>query len=133
MLAIFDVCGLSKIVSAKCAPRGLIITKVTVLLMDCEAMKGGYNQGIKQEFLSQKSSDLNLTSDSLSLHEYQIKQIVKKLLLSLRVMAQHHNGAIRNDSLLRPGPRTLRLFGVKSTYDIDNTYCQSISAEILLC
>ena len=47
MLAIFDVCGLSKIVSAKCAPRGLIITKVTLLLMDCDAMKGVYNQGIK--------------------------------------------------------------------------------------
>ena len=47
MLAIFDVCGLSKIVSAKCAPRGLIITKVKLLLMDCEEMKGDYNQGIK--------------------------------------------------------------------------------------
>ena len=47
MLAIFDVCGLSKIVSAKCAPRGLIITKVTLLLMDCEVMKGDYNLGIK--------------------------------------------------------------------------------------
>ena len=47
MLAIFDVCGLSKIVSAKYAPRGLIITKVTLLLMDCGAMKGDYNQGIK--------------------------------------------------------------------------------------
>ena len=30
-----------------CAPRGLIITKVTLLLMDREAMKGDYNQGIK--------------------------------------------------------------------------------------
>ena len=47
MLAIFDVCGLSKIASAKCAPRGLIITKVMLLLMDCEAMKCDYNQGIK--------------------------------------------------------------------------------------
>ena len=47
MLAIFDVCGLSKIVSAKCASRGLIITKVTLLFMDCEAIKGDYNQGIK--------------------------------------------------------------------------------------
>ena len=47
MLAIYDVCGLSKIVSAKCVPRGLIITKVTLLLMDSEAMKGDYNQGIK--------------------------------------------------------------------------------------
>ena len=46
MLAIFDVRGLSKIVSAKCAPGGLIITKVTLFLMDCEAMKGDYNQGI---------------------------------------------------------------------------------------
>ena len=42
MLAIFYVCELSKIGSA-----GLIITKVTLLLMDCEAMKGDYNQGIK--------------------------------------------------------------------------------------
>ena len=40
MLEIFDVCGLSKIVSAKCAHRGLIITKVTLLLIDGEAMKG---------------------------------------------------------------------------------------------
>ena len=47
MLAIFDVFGFSKIVSAKCAPRGLIITKVMLLLMDCEAMKGDYNQDIK--------------------------------------------------------------------------------------
>ena len=47
MLAIFDVSGLSKIVSVKCAPRCLIITKVTLLFMDCEAMKGDYNQGIK--------------------------------------------------------------------------------------
>ena len=47
MLAIVDVYGLSKIVSAKCAPRGLIITKVALLLMDCETMKGDYNQGIK--------------------------------------------------------------------------------------
>ena len=47
MMAIFDDCGLSKIVSAKCAPRGLIITKVMLFLMDCEAMKGDYNQGIK--------------------------------------------------------------------------------------
>ena len=47
MLAIFDVCGLPKIVSTKCAPRGLIITKVTLLLMDCEAMKSDYNHGIK--------------------------------------------------------------------------------------
>ena len=47
MLAIFDVCGFSKIVSTKCAPRGRIITKVTLLLIDCEAMKGDYNQDIK--------------------------------------------------------------------------------------
>ena len=47
MLAIFDVCVLSKFVSAKCGPRGLNITKVTLLLMDCEAMKGDYNQRIK--------------------------------------------------------------------------------------
>ena len=30
-----------------------------LFLMDCEAMKDDYNKGIKQEFLSQKSSDLN--------------------------------------------------------------------------
>ena len=47
-------------------------------------------------------------------------------------MVQHHNDAIRNDSLLRPGPRTLRLFDVKSTYEIHKTYCHSISAEIML-
>ena len=48
-------------------------------------------------------------------------------------MAQHHYGAIQNDSLLRLGPRTLRLFDVMSTYDIRKTYCQSINAEIMLC
>ena len=47
MLALFNVCGLSKIVSAKCAPRGLIVTKVTLLLIECEAMMFDYNQGIK--------------------------------------------------------------------------------------
>ena len=47
MLAIYDVFGLSKIVSAKCASRGLIITKITLLLSNCEAMKSDYNQGIK--------------------------------------------------------------------------------------
>ena len=47
MLAIFDVCELSEIVSAKSAPTGLIITKVMSFLMDYEAMKGDYNQGIK--------------------------------------------------------------------------------------
>ena len=47
MLAIFDVFGVSKIVSATCTPGGLIITKVTLLLMDCAAMKGDSNQGIK--------------------------------------------------------------------------------------
>ena len=47
MLAIFDVCELSKIVSTKCAPRALIITKVTSLLIGCEAMKDDYNEGIK--------------------------------------------------------------------------------------
>ena len=50
MLAIFDVSGLSNIVSTKCVPRSFIITKVTLLLMDCEAMKGDYNQGIKARF-----------------------------------------------------------------------------------
>ena len=54
MLAKFDFCGLSKIVSAKCTPRGLIITKVTLLLMDCEAMKGDYNQGIKAGIFASK-------------------------------------------------------------------------------
>ena len=47
-------------------------------------------------------------------------------------MAQHHDGAIQNDPLLRPGPRTFRLFDVKSTYDICKTYCQLISAETML-
>ena len=46
MLAIFDVFGISKIVSAKCTPRGLIITKVTLLLIDCEAIKGDSYEGI---------------------------------------------------------------------------------------
>ena len=47
MLATLDVIGLSKIVSAKCTPIGLIITKVTLFLMDGKAMNGDYNQGIK--------------------------------------------------------------------------------------
>ena len=45
MLAIFDDFGLSKIVSAKCTPIGLIITKVTLFSIECKAMNGGYNQG----------------------------------------------------------------------------------------
>ena len=48
-------------------------------------------------------------------------------------MAQHHNGAIRNDLLLRPGPRILGLFDVKSTFAIHNTYCRPISADMRLC
>ena len=48
VLAIFDVVGLSKIVSAKCTPGGLISTKVTLFSMDCTTtMKGDYNQDIK--------------------------------------------------------------------------------------
>ena len=47
MLAIIDVCGFSKIVSAKYTPSGLIITKVTLFSMDFKAMKGDYNQGLK--------------------------------------------------------------------------------------
>ena len=47
MLAIFDGFGASKIISAKYTPRCLIITKVTLFLMDCEAIKGDSNQDIK--------------------------------------------------------------------------------------
>ena len=36
-----------KIVSAKCTPCGLIITKVTLLSMDCKAKKCDYNQCIR--------------------------------------------------------------------------------------
>ena len=51
--------GLYKIVSAKCTPIGLIITKVTLFSIDCKAMKGVIIKAKKQEFLSQKSSKLN--------------------------------------------------------------------------
>ena len=44
MLAIFDVFGLSKIVSAKHTPSGLFISKVTLFSMDCKAMKGDYKK-----------------------------------------------------------------------------------------
>ena len=54
MLAIFDVFGVFKIVSAKCTPRGLIITIVTLVLIDCETMKGDYNQGIKARIFVSK-------------------------------------------------------------------------------
>ena len=47
-------------------------------------------------------------------------------------MAQHDNGAHRNDSLLQPDPRTLGLFDVESTFGIHNTYCWSFSTEIRL-
>ena len=47
MLAIFDIFGLSKIVSGKCIPSGIVITKVTLLLMDCKAMTGDQNQALK--------------------------------------------------------------------------------------
>ena len=48
MPAIFDVFRLSKVVSAICTPRGIISTKLTLFLMDCKAMKGDYNRGIKE-------------------------------------------------------------------------------------
>ena len=101
--------GLSKIVSAKCSPSGLIITKITLFLMDCKAMRGFIKKAYKQEFLSQKSSELNQTSDSYRLPEYQFKYIIKKLLLSLPDMAQHHNGAIRNDPMV---PSVLCTLGI---------------------
>ena len=76
--------------------------------MDCKAMNGDFNQGVKARISVSKSSELNQTSDSYRLPEYKLfKQIIKKLLLSLRGMAQHHNGAIRNDSMLPPGLLTL--------------------------
>ena len=56
-----------------------------------------------------------------------------KYLLSLRAMAKHHNGVLRNESLLKAGPHNLGLFDVKSTVSIRNTYCRPISAEIRLC
>ena len=133
MLAIFDFFWLSKIVNAKCTPSGLISTKVTLFSMDNEAMKGDYNPGIKQGFLSKKSSEVNKISDSQRLPAYQIKQIVKKLLLPHHAMTQHRNGALRNDSLLRPGSHAFGLFDVKTTFGVRNTYCRSISAEIRLC
>ena len=60
MLAIIDVFGFSEIVSEKCTPSGLIITKVSLFSMEFKAMKGDYNQ----EFLSQKPSEHYLTSHS---------------------------------------------------------------------
>ena len=62
----------------------------------------------------------------------QIKQIVKKLLLTLWTMAQAHNRALRYDSVLRTGTTPwdysiLRVPGIRSTY------CRLISAEIKLC
>ena len=60
MLAIFDVCGLSKIVSTKYAPGDRTITKVTLLLMDCEAMKDDHNQDIKATISASKVIRLQL-------------------------------------------------------------------------
>ena len=54
MLAVFDVCGLSKIGSAKCAHRGLIITKVTLLLMDFKAKKVDSNEDITARIILSK-------------------------------------------------------------------------------
>ena len=47
VLAIFDVFELTKKVSAKYTPSGIIITNFKLCSMDCKAMKGDYNQGIK--------------------------------------------------------------------------------------
>ena len=33
---------------------------------------------------------------------------------------------------MTPGPNTLRVFDVNSTYDSRKAYCQSISAEIII-
>ena len=46
MLAVFDVFRVSKIVSAKCTPRGLIITKVMLLLMNFDDSNQGIKAGI---------------------------------------------------------------------------------------
>ena len=48
-------------------------------------------------------------------------------------MAQHYNGRHSKWLTATTRLRILRLFDVKSTYDIYKTYCQSISAEIMLC
>ena len=69
--------------------------------MHYKTMNSDYNQAIKAKV---SVSKVMRTSNSKKLPEYQIKLIVKKLLLSLRAMAQHHNGAFRNDSCLRPPP-----------------------------
>ena len=47
MLAILDVFELSKIDSAQRTPSALIITKITLFLIDCKAVKSDHNQGIK--------------------------------------------------------------------------------------
>ena len=64
---------------------------------------------------------------------FNMHAIIFSLSASLRAMAQHHNGVLRNESLLRPGPHTLGLFDVRSTFGIRNTYCPSISSEIMRC
>ena len=133
MLAIFDVCGWSKIVSAKCAPRGLIITKVILLSMDCDAMMVGYSQGRKARISLSK-----VIRPKLNFKFFKTAWIPNQTDCQETFVVTSHHGATpqwRHSKWLTATtrPRTFRLFDVKSTYDIGTTYCQSISAEIMLC
>ena len=125
--------GLSKIVSAYCTSNGFIPTKVTSFSMVCKAMKGDYIQGIKARISVSKvtRSKLNFwflktvwTSNQTDCREAFV-------VTSLRCATQQW----RPSKWLTPTtrPRTLELFDVMHTFDIRNTCCWSISAEIRLC
>ena len=133
MLAIFDVFGVSKIVSAQCTPRGLIITKVTLLLIDCEAMTGDSNQGITARIFVSK-----VIQPSLYYWFFKTAGILNQRDCQETFAVNSRHGATpqwRHSKWLTATtrPRALGLFDVNSTYDIRKTYCRSISAEIRLC
>ena len=106
MLAIFDVFGISKIVNAKCTPSGLINTKVTLFSMDRQAVKGDHNEGIKARISVSNVIRTKLNFRFLKTAWKPNKANYLKL-PSLHAIAQHHNGALRNDSIFGPGSRNL--------------------------
>ena len=115
MLAMFHVCGLSKTVSTKCAPRGLNITKVTLLLMDNEAMKCDYYLGIKGRIFVSK-----VIRPELNFRFFKTAWIPNQTDCQETFAVTSRHGATpqwRHSKWLTATtrPHTLRLFDVKST------------------
>ena len=60
-------------------------------------------------------------------------RIIKNISQFLCAMAPHHNGALRNDSLLRPGHCTVGLLDVNCTFGVHRMYCRPINTYFKVC